>query len=101
MRRRRNERSCATRFMSRTVGTGAPARSGSCLTSQKSSRSTWLGSSDPKSIELFGSRQPSQNPVRITQSDDATSDASREPGALARPGSISMKYVDGVSSGNR
>ena len=61
---------------------------------------TWSGSGEPYSIEEFGSFQPAQNAVRITQSAVRRSSARRDPRSLARPGSISMKYVAGSSSGN-
>ena len=69
-------------------------------TSQNWSRITWFGASEPYSIDVLGSNQPSQSPLSTIQSAEATSAASREPGLLARPGSISMKYVAGSSSGN-
>ena len=73
----------------------------SCRRRQNCSSRTWFGSSEPGSIDVFGSNQLSYIVDRITTSAARTSSARPESSALATPGSISMKRVPGSRSGSR
>ena len=66
-----------------------------------SHRSNVLHAMAANSTDVFGSILPAQKRVRMIQSAPSTSAASDDPGAFARPGSISMYVVAGSNSGNR